>query len=94
MRLERLEVVDFRNHPAAAVDLPPGVALFAGPNGVGKTSLLEAVGYLDTLGSHRAGQDSSLVRAGAASIPTSVYDARFASMRPGPGACATRVPTS
>jgi DNA replication and repair protein RecF len=67
VRLERLEVVDFRNHPAAAVDLPPGVAVFAGPNGVGKTSLLEAVGYLATLGSHRAGQDSSLVRAGAAS---------------------------
>ena len=36
-----------------------------GPNGVGKTNLLEAVGYLATLGSHRPGQEAALVRAGA-----------------------------
>ena len=67
MRLERLEVVDFRNHDAAAVELPAGVSVLVGPNGVGKTNLLEAVGYLATLGSHRVGQDASLIRAGAAS---------------------------
>jgi DNA replication and repair protein RecF len=67
MRLERLEVVDFRNHDEAVVDLPPGVSVLVGPNGVGKTNLLEAVGYLATLGSHRVGQDASLIRAGAAS---------------------------
>jgi DNA replication and repair protein RecF len=49
MRLERLEVVDFRNHDAAAVELPAGVSALVGPNGVGKTNLLEAVGYLATL---------------------------------------------
>jgi DNA replication and repair protein RecF len=67
MRVERLEVVDFRNHDAAAVDLPAGVSVLVGPNGVGKTNLLEAVGYLATLGSHRVGQDASLIRAGASS---------------------------
>jgi DNA replication and repair protein RecF len=67
MRLERLEVVDFRNHDAAAVELPAGVSVLVGPNGVGKTNLLEAVGYLATLGSHRVGQDASLIRAGATS---------------------------
>ena len=67
MRLERLEVIDFRNHDQAAVELPAGVSVLAGPNGVGKTNLLEAVGYLATLGSHRVGQDASLIRAGAAS---------------------------
>jgi DNA replication and repair protein RecF len=65
--LERLEVIDFRNHDQAAVELPAGVSVLAGPNGVGKTNLLEAVGYLATLGSHRVGQDASLIRAGAAS---------------------------
>jgi DNA replication and repair protein RecF len=65
MRVERLELVDFRNHPALTVDLPAGVSVLAGANGVGKTNLLEAVGYLATLGSHRVGQDASLVRAGA-----------------------------
>src|SRR5215211_1083405 len=65
VRVERLEVVDFRNHDRAAVELPAGVSVLVGPNGVGKTNLLEAVGYLATLGSHRVGQDASLIRAGA-----------------------------
>ena len=67
MRLERLEVIDFRNHDRAEVELPAGVSVLVGPNGVGKTNLLEAVGYLATLGSHRVGQDASLIGAGAAS---------------------------
>jgi len=67
MRLERLEVVDFRNHDRVAVDLPAGASVLVGPNGVGKTNLLEAIGYLATLGSHRVGQDAALIRAGAES---------------------------
>ena len=67
MRLERLEVVDFRNHDAASVELPAGVSVLVGANGVGKTNLLEAIGYLATLSSHRVAQDASLIRAGAAS---------------------------
>ena len=67
MRLERLEVVDFRNHDRASVELPAGVSALVGPNGVGKTNLLEAVGYLATLGSHRVGQDAALIRAGCSS---------------------------
>ena len=65
MRVERLELTDFRNHDALAVDLPAGVSVLVGPNGVGKTNVLEAIGYLATLGSHRVGQDASLVRDGA-----------------------------
>ena len=42
MRVERLEVVDFRNHDRAAVELPAGVSVLVGANGVGKTNLLEA----------------------------------------------------
>ena len=67
MRLERLEVVDFRNHDRASVEVPAGVSALVGPNGVGKTNLLEAVGYLATLGSHRVGQDAALIRAGSSS---------------------------
>jgi DNA replication and repair protein RecF len=65
MYVERVELVDFRNHPAIALDLSPGPSVLAGPNGVGKTNLLEAIGYLATLGSHRTGPESSLVRVGA-----------------------------
>ena len=67
MRLERLEVVDFRNHDRASMEFPAGVSALVGPNGVGKTNLLEAAGYLATLGSHRVGQDAALIRAGCSS---------------------------
>jgi DNA replication and repair protein RecF len=65
MRVERVELVDFRNHETLTVELPAGVSVLTGANGVGKTNLLEAIGYLATLGSHRVAQDASLVRAGA-----------------------------
>ncbi|HEY6596918.1 MAG TPA: DNA replication/repair protein RecF, partial [Asanoa sp.] len=47
-------------------DLDPGVSVLVGPNGVGKTNLVEALGYVATLGSHRVAVDAPLVRAGAA----------------------------
>lgn len=39
--------------------------MFVGPNGFGKTNLIEALWYSTTLGSHRVGTDAPLVRAGA-----------------------------
>jgi DNA replication and repair protein RecF len=63
--VERLELVDFRNHPEVALELSPGPSMLSGPNGVGKTNVLEAISYLATMGSHRAGPESSLVRVGA-----------------------------
>lgn len=46
LHLARLHVINFRNHPEAAIDLGPEVNCFVGPNGVGKTNLLDAVHYL------------------------------------------------
>ncbi|WP_213451059.1 DNA replication/repair protein RecF [Rhizomonospora bruguierae] len=67
MYVRRLELVDFRSYPRVAVDLEPGGSVLVGPNGVGKTNLVEALGYAATLGSHRVATDAPLVRAGAAS---------------------------
>ena len=39
--------------------------MFVGPNGFGKTNLVEALWYSATLGSHRVGTDLPLIRAGA-----------------------------
>ena len=50
VHLRRLAVVDFRSWERAELDLEPGVTVLVGPNGVGKTNLVEAVGYLATLG--------------------------------------------
>jgi DNA replication and repair protein RecF len=65
MHVRHLSVVDFRSWPSAELSLVPGPVALVGPNGQGKTNLLEAVHYLSTLGSHRASSDAALVRAGA-----------------------------
>ena len=67
MRLRRLWLTDFRNHPHDELTLPPGLTAVVGPNGAGKTALLEAVGFLSTLSSFRGAGGDVLVRAGAAS---------------------------
>ena len=67
MHLIHLALADFRSYPAADVDLGPGVTVLLGRNGQGKTNLVEAAGYVATLGSHRVAQDAPLVRAGAES---------------------------
>ena len=66
MHLRRLAVTDFRSWESAELDLRPGVTVLVGPNGVGKTNLVEAAGCLATLGSHRVATDAPLVRRGAA----------------------------
>jgi DNA replication and repair protein RecF len=65
MYLEQLGLTDFRSYREVQVSLGPGASAFIGPNGQGKTNLVEAVGYLATLSSHRAAADASLVRVGA-----------------------------
>jgi DNA replication and repair protein RecF len=63
--LRRLEVVDFRSYPHAELEFDAGISALVGPNGQGKTNLVEAVGYLATLASHRVALDAPLVRQGA-----------------------------
>jgi DNA replication and repair protein RecF len=46
--------------------LEPGRTVFVGPNGYGETNLIEALWYSSTLGSHRVGTDTPLIRVGAA----------------------------
>lgn len=66
MHVTHLQLVDFRSYSALELTLPPGVVTFVGANGQGKTNLLEAVGYVATLGSHRVSGDAPLIREGAA----------------------------
>ena len=65
MHLTRLALTDFRSYADVSIELGPGVTTFSGPNGEGKTNLVEAIGYLATLGSHRVATDAPLVRQGA-----------------------------
>ncbi len=65
VHVRHLSIADFRSYPQAEVGLSPGVTTLIGRNGEGKTNLVEAIGYLATLSSHRVAQDAPLVRFGA-----------------------------
>jgi DNA replication and repair protein RecF len=65
VHLTRLALTDFRSYPSVDLALDPGVTTFSGPNGEGKTNLVEAVGYVATLASHRVAHDAPLIRQGA-----------------------------
>jgi DNA replication and repair protein RecF len=81
VHLTRLALTDFRSYTDVDVRLESGVTIFSGPNGEGKTNLVEAVGYAATLASHRAAQDAPLIRRGAeqaiirAAVSTAANDA-------------------
>jgi DNA replication and repair protein RecF len=65
VHLTRLALTDFRSYAAADVTLEPGVTTFTGPNGQGKTNLVEAANYVATFTSHRVATDGPLIRQGA-----------------------------
>jgi DNA replication and repair protein RecF len=74
--VRHLGLRDFRSWAQADLELQPGRTVFVGPNGFGKTNLVEALWYSTTLGSHRVGTDAPLIRAGAerAAISTIVVN--------------------
>lgn len=65
MYVRHLSVSNFRSYESAELPLSPGITTLVGLNGQGKTNLVEAIGYLATLSSHRVANDQPLVRFGA-----------------------------
>lgn len=65
MHLRHLRLLDFRSWPLLELQLEPGVTTLVGRNGHGKTNVLEAVGVLATLRSHRVPGDAPMIRTGA-----------------------------
>ena len=65
MYVRHLSLVDFRSWAGVDLTLDSGAVVFVGANGRGKTNLVEAIGYLATLRSHRSATDAPLVRVGA-----------------------------
>jgi DNA replication and repair protein RecF len=62
--VRHLGLRDFRSWAQADLELEPGRTVFVGPNGFGKTNLVEALWFTTTLGSHRVGTDAPLIRSG------------------------------
>lgn len=65
MLLSRLWLSDFRCYESVEMEPAAGVTAVVGENGSGKTSLLEAVGWLATARSFRGAPDAALVREGS-----------------------------
>jgi DNA replication and repair protein RecF len=79
VRVAALKLVNFRPWADLHLEFPRGPVALVGPNASGKTSILEAIWYAASLGSHRASADATLVRSGAdaAIVRASVeHDAR------------------
>jgi DNA replication and repair protein RecF len=66
VHVSRLSLYDFRSYEHVDIDFEPGISVLVGPNGQGKTNLVEAVDYLSSLSSHRVATEAPLVRHGAA----------------------------
>lgn len=65
MRLRQLWLQDFRSYPELDLELPDGLTCVIGENGIGKTNLLEAIGYLIHLKSFRGADNGTMVAIGA-----------------------------
>lgn len=65
MFVRYLGLRDFRSWAHAELELQPGRTVFVGPNGYGKTNLIEALWYSSVLASHRVATDAPLVRSGS-----------------------------
>ncbi len=64
MRLTEIHLINFRNFQKKSFYFKDGLNVITGPNGIGKTNLLEAIGYLSTGKSIRKTPDDGLVRWG------------------------------
>ncbi len=65
MRLEKLQLINFKNYESAQLDFRGNVHCFLGKNGSGKTNLLEAIHYLSFTKGGMHTHDASNVRHGA-----------------------------
>ena len=65
MIVQRLWLTDFRNHRSSEVEFDRHVTLVTGPNGHGKTNLLEAVAMLAGMKSFRGANPDAMIAMGA-----------------------------
>lgn len=65
MHLSWLELGNFRPYESLHFEPTEGVNVLVGANGAGKTSVLEAIGYIGMMRSFRGVPDAALVRDGA-----------------------------
>lgn len=65
MFIFHLSLATFRSYKSLELPLEPGISIFIGRNGEGKTNIIESVLYLSFLNSHRVSSDGPLVQLGS-----------------------------
>jgi len=63
--ISQLDLVGWRNHQQSSLAFQQGVNVLIGPNGQGKTNVVEAVRFLAHLSSHRVNGSAALIGDGA-----------------------------
>lgn len=63
--VDHLSLLDYRTYAGLDLALTPGLTVFAGPNGVGKTNIVEAVDWAASLASHRVSGNGPLIATGS-----------------------------
>jgi DNA replication and repair protein RecF len=63
--ISHLSLATFRSYKSLELPLEPGISIFIGRNGEGKTNIIESVLYLSFLNSHRVSSDGPLVQLGS-----------------------------
>jgi len=92
MALIKLQTQHFRNLAPDAVTFSPSFNLLYGANGSGKTSVLEAIGYLGLGRSFRVNRHQAVVSHGEQKLTVfGALDAGLSSSHPGTGAPAHRL---
>ena len=64
MKLKNLNLVNFRSYDQVFLDLAPGINIFIGDNGSGKTNILESIYVLSLTKSNRIAHDVDLIKLG------------------------------
>jgi DNA replication and repair protein RecF len=62
--ITNLNLNNYRSYTTLDLSLDPGISIFVGKNGEGKTNIAEAVLYLTFLSSHRASGNTPLIKLG------------------------------
>jgi DNA replication and repair protein RecF len=64
MIVNSITLKNFRNHDFVSYDFKPGLNILTGPNGVGKTNIVEAIYYLSLARSFRINEEEGLIQEG------------------------------
>jgi DNA replication and repair protein RecF len=64
MFAKRVKLTNFRNYESSDIEFTSGVNLIYGPNGQGKTNLVEALNFFAALESHRVAGHTPLIKQG------------------------------